>query len=716
MRTFKFMSVIVMLAMLLAACGTPTPAATVEPTMAPTVEPTVEPTMAPTVAPTATADLKTMPDGVSNILTIHLRKGLKWSDGAEVTAKDLVGTYNIYWAQKLAVWTYLKDVVASDDYTVQFLISTPSTRALRLILRSYQPTPYAQYSKWMDEAGKLRADGKATDSDEVKALLDDLYAFKPETIVAYGPFIIDPTTVTEAQLELPKNPTGFNADKIDIKKILVYYGETAVSVPLVLANDIDYSTNGYTASDVQSIKAIPNLSILSGPTGTGPGLWFNQKYPPLDKKEVRQAFAYIIDRAENGKVSLGDAGVGIQYEAGFTDLQVDSWLTAETKARLNPYNKDWTKAAELLTSVGFKKGADGKWVDDKGKPLAFELSVPADFADWLGSAENAAQQLTDFGIAASVRGYPSSERATAQKEGKYQILVDLSIYYNPPHPQTSFNYYLNTPRNNPDAADLPGMSFPWKQTLDGQEVNIPDLLKEASTGFDFDAQKPAIQKLALIVNDQLPVLAMFERMATDVINKGTRITGWRDFSDPIYQNNQADLYIGIQLLNGELKVSPTGDGTFHTVYPYPQPPNYDLNLYTETSLPNLVGNPNAHPCVAGTLFNTCAFEHNLVAGTFGNAGRNIIAGPGYKTWDMSLVKQLPLREQMHFEFRAEFFNLLNHVNYLFEQSGAISSEPTALELDPNNINTSQSPTLSPFGYAQAARPPRQIQLALKFYF
>ena len=68
------------------------------------------------------------------------------------------------------------------------------------------------------------------------------------------------------------------------------------------------------------------------------------------------------------------------------------------------------------------------------------------------------------------------------------------------------------------------------------------------------------------------------------------------------------------------------------------------------------------------------------------------------------------------EFRAEFFNLLNHVNYLFEQSGAISSEPTALELDPNNINTPQNAALSPFGYAQAARPPRQVQFALKFYF
>jgi hypothetical protein len=53
--------------------------------------------------------------------------------------------------------------------------------------------------------------------------------------------------------------------------------------------------------------------------------------------------------------------------------------------------------------------------------------------------------------------------------------------------------------------------------------------------------------------------------------------------------------------------------------------------------------PNSHPCVAGTLFNTSAFAHNLLQGTFGNAGRNIIEGPGYKTWHMSLVKQFPIR-------------------------------------------------------------------------
>ncbi|MBV9574916.1 MAG: TonB-dependent receptor, partial [Acidobacteriales bacterium] len=49
--------------------------------------------------------------------------------------------------------------------------------------------------------------------------------------------------------------------------------------------------------------------------------------------------------------------------------------------------------------------------------------------------------------------------------------------------------------------------------------------------------------------------------------------------------------------------------------------------------PNIVGDPNATPCVPGTLFNTCAFAPNTVPGTFGDAGRNIVRGPGFQNWD-----------------------------------------------------------------------------------
>ena len=80
--------------------------------------------------------------------------------------------------------------------------------------------------------------------------------------------------------------------------------------------------------------------------------------------------------------------------------------------------------------------------------------------------------------------------------------------------------------------------------------------------------------------------------------------------------------------------------------------------------PNLQGDPNSKPCVAGTLYNTCAFTNNATFFTFGEAGRNIVRGPGLQNWDFSIFKLFPIREQMHLEFRAEFFNIWNHVNPL----------------------------------------------------
>jgi hypothetical protein len=121
--------------------------------------------------------------------------------------------------------------------------------------------------------------------------------------------------------------------------------------------------------------------------------------------------------------------------------------------------------------------------------------------------------------------------------------------------------------------------------------------------------------------------------------------------------------------------------------------------------PNVVGNPNGKPCVSGTLFNTCAFVDNTTYFTFGNAGRNIVRGPGLQDWDFSILKLFPVREQMHFEFRAEFFNIWNHVNPLLGPAGAISQEPVAVEFG--------NPQ---FGQAQAARDPRFVQFAMKFYF
>jgi hypothetical protein len=124
------------------------------------------------------------------------------------------------------------------------------------------------------------------------------------------------------------------------------------------------------------------------------------------------------------------------------------------------------------------------------------------------------------------------------------------------------------------------------------------------------------------------------------------------------------------------------------------------------SRPNVVGDPNGKPCVAGTFFNTCAFASNLVQGTYGTEGRNIAHGPGYQIWDMAFAKLFPIKEQMRVEFRADFFNIWNHTNPLWGPIGAAGQvEPVAIE-----VGTPQE------GQFQAARDPRFIQFALKFYF
>jgi Carboxypeptidase regulatory-like domain len=80
--------------------------------------------------------------------------------------------------------------------------------------------------------------------------------------------------------------------------------------------------------------------------------------------------------------------------------------------------------------------------------------------------------------------------------------------------------------------------------------------------------------------------------------------------------------------------------------------------------PNVTGNPNLPRSQRTMLkyFNTSAFNINgLGADSFapGDAGRNIVTGPGYINLDSSIFKELPIREAMKLQLRFEAFNTLN---------------------------------------------------------
>jgi hypothetical protein len=90
------------------------------------------------------------------------------------------------------------------------------------------------------------------------------------------------------------------------------------------------------------------------------------------------------------------------------------------------------------------------------------------------------------------------------------------------------------------------------------------------------------------------------------------------------------------------------------------------------------------------------------AGTYGNLGRGVFRGPGLADLDVSLFKNTVLSERTSLQFRAEFFNVLNHPNL---------GTPNATVFSSGAINASAGLITPPL-----ATTPRQIQFGMKLTF
>ncbi|MGB2897716.1 MAG: carboxypeptidase regulatory-like domain-containing protein [Candidatus Acidiferrum sp.] len=116
---------------------------------------------------------------------------------------------------------------------------------------------------------------------------------------------------------------------------------------------------------------------------------------------------------------------------------------------------------------------------------------------------------------------------------------------------------------------------------------------------------------------------------------------------------------------------------------------------------------------------TCVSWLNKVAfattaatlGTYGGTGKNAFRMPGKYNWDMGLSKSFTFTERWRLQFRAEFFNVFNRVNFFDEEvaSGA-GSQPS--------ITNFQRLSAGAFGTFRAGQvgDPRIGQLALKLFF
>lgn len=149
--------------------------------------------------------------------------------------------------------------------------------------------------------------------------------------------------------------------------------------------------------------------------------------------------------------------------------------------------------------------------------------------------------------------------------------------------------------------------------------------------------------------------------------------------------------------------SVTGITTFQSGTPIRITSNADIELqnsfaFLTAGQPNLVApfhrlDPRA--TAAHLAFDPASFQQPSQLGVIGNSPRTICCGPKLNNFDFSVLKETGLSEQTRLQFRAEFFNVFNHPQFL-NPDGNISD--------------------GTFGQVVRARDPRLVQFALKVLF
>ncbi len=494
-------------------------------------------------------------------LRVQLHEGAVWSDGSPFTSQDVVDTFHIRLLLGSSEWDFMTEIVAVDDTTVDFVLAEPSTTFARRVLtsRTGNIRPSSTYGEYAQQVRDLVDAGVESGSDEWNALLQEFNEFRPDDMVVLGPFKIDQDSITDSQMILNKNETSFMADWVQFDRIVNFNGETPDVTPLVLARQVDYATHGFPpATEAQFIA--DGTRIIRGPLYTGPALYFNHTIHPFEMPEFRQALAYAIDRDENGFVSLAESGKRQVMMSGFADSVAATWLTDETKAALDHYDHDVAKAEEILLGLGFSRDSDGVWLDDTGARMEFELTAPAEFADWSAAAENVAEQLTEFGIAVTFRGVNFQQHPTDVRAGDFQLAIRDWGAANP-HP--SFAYLTNFTSYNGGGGEQvtagAGMSWPLVQQTAAGEVDLEAMTTTSASGSDEAAQAAIINELAIAYNELLPQIPLWERYGNNPASQ-VRVAGWPADGDPIYNNGPyGDPFVTYLLMTGVLHPAP-GNG------------------------------------------------------------------------------------------------------------------------------------------------------------
>lgn len=426
-----------------------------------------------------------------------LQDGTKWSDGTELTAADVVYTYEL--AKKASVnysnvWDYVDSVTATNPRTVTFKLKT----------KPYNPGIVKQ------TVCNVLILNKAIFS---KIPVDKVPAAANLKPIGSGPFKLDKADQTQVALVRDDNYWGKTVFGIPPMK--------AINHPIFKSNqdgDLKLESGLIDASQQFTAQVWKMWQDRKKPVGTWltkkpyhlpgnlPLLIFNLNVKGLDNVKVRQAIAYCINYPNIASTAMSDysepAKASLVVPTGYESKYFD-----QAGAASQGWSYDPKKAVSLLENdLKAKKGSDGIYVLPDGTKLGgWTLITPTGWTDWNTACEIVAKSAKAIGIGITTE-FPQAPTMTSRMQnGDFQLCMFSYSGVSSASPWSRFR----------DALDNRGVPGYGKSAFYNynrfKNAQVPALLDAAAAATTDADRKKAYTALDTIYRENVPVVPLMYR-------------------------------------------------------------------------------------------------------------------------------------------------------------------------------------------------------------